>query len=640
MNIKLIYNNSSCCIDILKDSSCQYLYQIASKIYKIQKENLTLYYNDIPIKSDSQYFYNYIVKDDIQEVDLNKQDITIIVKNSKSNNESPIKNGKDFIKKFTKRVSEHSKLPKILNGQSLLLNSVKKDNKSYNLFNMEDSENNTINKYPKLRLLYNINNKKIPVKCQSCAIKYAIFYCRECNTFICFECNIRHQKHKEHDRINIEDDDSKFCYEIYKEEILKELEIAENGFQKSEDWMIENNDRDIYLASIFKLLEDVKKKSLALLNTKTPYSITQNDINELRNGIENLSMARNEYEVVDCFTELNIKDKTLQNIIKFVDLQIVKSEYNKILLKNMNFVQKYFENILKDVNSRLENCKHLEEWKIAEIKSYLRDSQKMNLTENFNSKNNDETFQDDITSNKISSSVENESNKIIAPIKNNHNLINNNNHINELQKLKLSKIKNKEENRISFSIKDNLKNTRSGLKAILVDSETIGDNKNINISNNLSLSNNNVKNLKKHNKINSLEHKSFSLKKDEVIPFNNILCETEINKKKSYKKLKTPTKISLKKNEIEITNEARQKNLYKNQRYINGKKNSIEKINNNNADYSSQFQSLNPHLPNYEKPFSKVNKYRVFKHNKYISNRNDQLGSMNQRKVEDDVYMD
>ena len=644
MNIKLIYNNSNCCIDILKETSCQYIYQIASKIYKIPKENLSLYYNNIPIKNDSTFFYNYLKKDEIQEVDLNKQDIKIIVKNSKFNNETPIKNGKDFIQKFTKKVSDQSLLPKILNGQSLILNTVKKsNNKSYNFFSSEDFENNTLNKYPKLKLLNNINNKKRPVKCQICAIKYAIFYCRDCNQFICFECNIRQQKHKDHDRINIEDDDSKFCYDLYKEEILKELEIAENGYQKSEDWMIENNDRDIYLASIFKLLEDIKKKSMTLFNTKTAYSIDQNNLNDLKNEIEGLPVAKNEYEVVDCFSELNIKDKVLQNIIKFVDLQIVKSEYNKILLKNMNLVQKYFENILKDVDSRLEDCKNLESWKIEEIKIYLRDSKKTNIKEDFNIKTIDETFQDDITSHKISSTLENESNKIITPNKNKLTLINKS-HVNELKKIKFVKIKNKEENINDYNINndndndnDNKKNSRYGLKTILSDTEKIEDNKNINSSNNFSENNNNPKNLKKLNKVNSLDRKSSSVKKNVIIPLINH-CETEGNKNKYVKKIKLPKEINIKQNETENVNE-KQKDLYIHEGYTSEKRITIDKMSDNDLDYL-QMQSINPRRPNYKKPFSKINKYRSFKHNQYVSNRNEQLGNVNIKKVNKDGYMD
>ena len=53
------------------------------------------------------------------------------------------------------------------------------------------------------------------MKCQICNHKNSIFYCRICNLFICFECNVRFNEHRNHERINLEDGDSFLGCDVY-----------------------------------------------------------------------------------------------------------------------------------------------------------------------------------------------------------------------------------------------------------------------------------------------------------------------------------------------------------------------------------------------------------------------------------------
>ena len=187
-------------------------------------------------------------------------------------------------------------------------------------------------------------------------------------------------------------------------------------------------------------------------------------------------------------------------------------------------------------------------------------------------------------------------------------------------------------------MKEYQKNTRYKLKTVIAESDTTTDNKTTNISSNLpasnniitnissnlSASNNKVKIIKKYNKVNSLDSKNSSVKKNGINQSIYSKCKTEENKNKSCQKLKIPPKMNPKKVEAEIVNEVEQKNPSIDDEYIDERKSTIDRVNINNVNYIKS-QSMNRHMPNYVKPFSKINKYSSFKHNKYISNRNEAL---------------
>ena len=56
--------------------------------------------------------------------------------------------------------------------------------------------------------------------CQICNHKNSIYYCRLCNLFVCFECKVRYNEHKNHEKINLEDGDAFLAHDVYREEIM------------------------------------------------------------------------------------------------------------------------------------------------------------------------------------------------------------------------------------------------------------------------------------------------------------------------------------------------------------------------------------------------------------------------------------
>ena len=143
---------------------------------------------------------------------------------------------------------------------------------------------------------------------------------------------IRYTVHHQHKRINLEDGDTKLGVQTYKEKILGELKLIDLGFKKFSKWIISNIDRDNFLQATFKLLKKIKRNSQRLSDINTLYNLDQDMINNLKSDIEQTKIPFSQEELIDIFSSLNSKDKEIENYIKCVDLQIIKTEYNKVLV--------------------------------------------------------------------------------------------------------------------------------------------------------------------------------------------------------------------------------------------------------------------------------------------------------------------
>jgi len=90
----------------------------------------------------------------------------------------------------------------------------------------------------------------------------------------------------------------------------------------------------------FKLLDKIKRYSQRLSDIKTLYNLDQDQIKTLRKEIEKTKVPLIQEELVEIFSALNSKDKEIENYIKYVDLQIIKTEYNKVLVNCISDAQK------------------------------------------------------------------------------------------------------------------------------------------------------------------------------------------------------------------------------------------------------------------------------------------------------------
>ena len=343
MNIKLVFKDSNFKIDVMEDTPCQYLYGVAQKIFRKKSSDIVLFYGKTEIENDSRLLFDVMGKDDKEDV-LDEEIIIVRLKKDLMNEYSMKYKMKPLKTKGNDNLNNSDKqLPHILKTSgSLDTNRIKR--------------------------------KKLPIKCQICSHKNSIFYCRQCNMFICFECNIRYVEHHKHKRINLEDGDTKLGVATYKEKILGELKLIDLGYQKFSKWILSNVDRDNILTTTFKLLEKIKKSSQKLSDIKTLYNLDQDQVKNLKSEIEKTKVPLIQEELVEIFSNLNAKDKEIENYIKCVDLQIIKTEYNKVLLNCISDVQKSLNKIIDDVESKLHECEDMKYWGINEVKLYLKNN--------------------------------------------------------------------------------------------------------------------------------------------------------------------------------------------------------------------------------------------------------------------------
>ena len=346
MNIKLVFRDSNFKLDIMEDTPCQYLYSVAQKVFRKKSTDIILFYGKIEIENDSRLLFDVMGKDDKDDI-LDEEIIIVKMK-------------KDLLNEYGSKYK--IKAIKLKGNDNNNNNSDKQ--LPYILKTKENSNNNN----EKLR------RKKLPIKCQICSHKNSIFYCRDCNMFICFECNIRYTEHHKHKRINLEDGDTKLGMQTYKEKILGELKLIDLSYQKFSKWILSNIDRDNIIQTTFKLLERIKKSSQRLSDIKTLYNLEQDMIKNLKNEIEQTKPPIIQEELVDIFSTLNSKDKEIENYIKCVDLQIIKTEYNKVLVNCITDAQKCLNKIIEDVDSKLHECEDMKFWGIAEVKLYLKNN--------------------------------------------------------------------------------------------------------------------------------------------------------------------------------------------------------------------------------------------------------------------------
>ena len=341
MNITLIYNDSKFNVDILNDTTCQYLYNIANKIFRLPFSQFRLVYKETEIENNSRLIFSFL-----SQIDPDNNSNSIIIR------------------------VESVPLPAIQSQTSIPTRSPSDDIKT---------ESGKTKK-----------NKGDITLCQICNYKNSIYYCRVCNLFVCFECNVRYNEHKNHDKINLEDGDAFLGCDVYREEIIKDINIIELGFKQTQQWMIDNTDREAFLQGLFKSLEYIRSHSLSLADMKTMYSLDQEMINDFKTEVDKIQVPKYREEIFESFNNLNLKENELRNYTKFLNLQIIKTKYNKVLLRCLDKVKQNMDQLGEEVKARLAECEEIKFRNINDIKLYLKEygfKKKQNDIDNFLAKN-------------------------------------------------------------------------------------------------------------------------------------------------------------------------------------------------------------------------------------------------------------
>ena len=486
MNITLIYNDSKFNVDILNDTTCQYLYNIANKIFRLPFSQFRLVYKETEIENNSRLIFSVL-----SQIDPDNNSNSIIIR------------------------VESVPLPAIQSQTSIPTRSPSDDIKT---------ESGKTKK-----------NKGDITLCQICNYKNSIYYCRICNLFVCFECNVRYNEHKNHDKINLEDGDAFLGCDVYREEIIKDINIIELGFKQTQQWMIDNTDREAFLQGLFKSLEYIRSHSLSLADMKTMYSLDQEMINDFKTEVDKIQVPKYREEIFESFNNLNLKENELRNYTKFLNLQIIKTEYNKVLLRCLDKVKQNMDQLGAEVKARLAECEEIKFRNINDIKLYLKEygfKKKQNDIDNFLAKNYVPKEKNDKSNNEDNNEEEADDDD------------NNENEKNDMSD---------EKNNIIILNPVSGTNKKSNLKKNLLTISGAKFDKNRNLTLDKRL-----KGLKlKHDKVKN----KFKLK--ELI--NNFTVSSLPKKKELLVPLKIKKSINLKKNETvnELSNIAKPKNLKK-----------------------------------------------------------------------------
>jgi len=219
-------------------------------------------------------------------------------------------------------------------------------------------------------ILTSNHRKKNFLTCLICNKKNAIFYCRNCNNFICFECNLRFYQHEGHELINLENGDLLQSVEVYRKKIIENLDIVEDSFLYSSQFLIDNTLRVDNLNNLIAFIKEIDGQSKKLLDLKADYYVEEDLLKNFRENIHKIKPPRFKDETIEVFNDFNLKEIELKNYINFTNLQVIKSKFFKLMNEMLYQVNFSFNKILNECNEQLKISEEVNDLGIHELKSY------------------------------------------------------------------------------------------------------------------------------------------------------------------------------------------------------------------------------------------------------------------------------
>ena len=334
MDVSLIHQQTGYNFQISKFSLLSFIYEVASKVFKIRINYIELYYQEklVP-NSDTnafQYFKNFPII--IQVKDLSQAGATV---------------------KTDKRKAK----------------------------------------------------RKHYVKCQICRLKKSIFYCRQCNQFICFECNVRFPEHYEHQKINLESGDLLLCFEEYRNIIIKQLDILCNSYKFSKQNIVEILERRDIFEKLIQTLKELDKKTEQLTAMETSFKCTDQLFKMYNNNLREIEPPKFIEDTEGSFSVINEREHEMKEFIPFINLQIIKSKFNEKMFVFIKEIQQLFNELMNSINFRLNEASKLYDMTYDDIVQY--NNQRINEDKGSDS---DSDFSKQL---KVPDSNKNQNNKII-----------------------------------------------------------------------------------------------------------------------------------------------------------------------------------------------------------------------------------
>lgn len=366
MSVNLIYQQTGYRFQISQFTPLTFIYDVACKVFQIT-HNIHIFYKDQLVPNEQIYSSNFFKK---FPVTLN---IVEIKKPAQQNQSSKSKNIDD---KNGRDVTQSS-------------SSLPETNK------------------PKKRNF---------IKCQICLKKNSIFYCRNCNQFVCFECNIRYPEHFNHQKVNLESGDIFLCFEEYKSTVLGLLNELNSAYKFSCGNIYSEQKREEIFDELMDGMEDLDKKTQTLTIMGTSYKCNNELLSNYNKEIKEIAAPKLNDEVVDSFTLVNDKELEINHYVGFINLQIIKSEFNIKMDIFINKAKKIIEELKAEINNKLNDSMNLKTKDYETIISYNNKKYKEQ-----NSSSDSDSSSSSSISKKSSETFSNESNNINNANNNNNN---------------------------------------------------------------------------------------------------------------------------------------------------------------------------------------------------------------------------
>ena len=322
MNVSLIFQQTGYNFQISQFTPLSFIYEVARKVFQISSNNIKLFYKEQYVPNEQTYASNYFKKFPVIINILEKKDEDQSNNNEKAKTEEKI---------FNETLSEKTK-----------------------------------------------QKKKNYIKCQICSRKNSIFYCRNCNHFICFECNLRYPEHFSHKKISLESGDLLLCFEDYRNSVLEQLNELNNAYRFSSENIYSDQKRAELFDNLMNTLKDLDKKTQSLTIMGTSYKCNNQLLNNFNKELREIEPPKYKEETINSFGLVNEKELEINNYISFINLQILKSKFNKKMTIFFNEAKKIFNELMVEINNKLHDSLYLKEKDYNDLVLYNKEKYKKN----------------------------------------------------------------------------------------------------------------------------------------------------------------------------------------------------------------------------------------------------------------------
>lgn len=349
MNVTLYYLTNKHNFDVYQSSPLSYFYEIASKVFQLQKNTIMLLYQSHHLPNDEMIIVSNYFKE-VSSISIHVKSIELKLPNVKrvSRNNIHLSTDKDSgLNRNCLSLIE-------LNPHKLASSSKAK------------------NKRKKIQL-----PQPIVITCQLCEKQPALFYCKNCNEFVCLECNTKYSEHIRHELLQIENKNYEHAASIYQKEVIREISVLDNAYKKSIDWTNIEFILSSCLNGIVTKLRDIDEKAQNISSQKVN---KQSELSEqifytLKDYVLQL-MSNNKRqknkELQRVFSHLNKKEKEITKLTSYVNLEVIKAKYNYKLLNILKTVLNML-NELVVLSTNTQNECSLRNYLIEELNNFNDD---------------------------------------------------------------------------------------------------------------------------------------------------------------------------------------------------------------------------------------------------------------------------